>query len=150
MAVAYTLGTGSPPRSSSSWIGRWAMKKRLMTNLAVFALAMASAFCLNAQAQTTEDGPGPSEQPDAPFEIGQSQGTDQPAAPSGDQAAQADQGVARVSMIHGDVSTQRGDSGDWSAATLNAPVVSGDKISTGDNARAEMQLDYANILRVGG
>jgi len=59
-------------------------------------------------------------------------------------------GVARISLTHGDVSTQRGDSGDTAAAALNAPVVTGDKISTGDNARAELQLDYANILRLGG
>ncbi|MGB0040723.1 MAG: FecR family protein, partial [Terriglobales bacterium] len=57
-------------------------------------------------------------------------------------------GVGRVSLIHGDVSTQRGDSGDWSAAALNAPLVTGDKVSTGDKARAEVQLDYANILRI--
>ncbi|MGH9647401.1 MAG: DUF6600 domain-containing protein [Bryobacteraceae bacterium] len=59
-------------------------------------------------------------------------------------------GVGRVSLIHGDVSTQRGDSGDWSAAVLNAPLMTGDKISTADQARAEIQLDYANILRVSG
>jgi hypothetical protein len=57
-------------------------------------------------------------------------------------------GVARVSLIHGNVSTQRGDSGDWSAAQLNAPVVSGDRVSTGDQARTELQLDYANLLRL--
>jgi hypothetical protein len=57
-------------------------------------------------------------------------------------------GVARVSFIHGDVSTQRGDSGDWASAVLNAPIVSGDRVSTGDNSRAELQLDYANILRI--
>ena len=56
--------------------------------------------------------------------------------------------VARISLIHGDVSTQRGDSGDWSAAQLNAPVMGGDRVSTGDKARAELQLDYANILRL--
>ena len=59
-------------------------------------------------------------------------------------------GVARVSLIHGDVSTQRGDSGDTAATALNAPIVTGDKISTGDNARAELQLDFANVLRLGG
>jgi hypothetical protein len=69
--------------------------------------------------------------------------------PSGEAAAQTDQGVARISLIHGDVSTQRGDSGDWSAATLNQPVMTGDKVSTGDNARAELQLDFANIVRLG-
>ena len=58
-------------------------------------------------------------------------------------------GVARVSLLQGDVSTQRGDSGQWDAAVLNAPIVSGDKLSTGDNARAEVQLDFANILRLG-
>jgi len=57
-------------------------------------------------------------------------------------------GVARISLIHGNVSTQRGDSGDWFAAQLNAPLVTGDRISTGDQARAEVQLDYANILRL--
>src|SRR5260370_13465752 len=57
-------------------------------------------------------------------------------------------GVARVSLIHGDVSTQRGDNGAWSAAALNAPVLAGDRVSTGDNARTELQLDYANMLRL--
>jgi hypothetical protein len=57
-------------------------------------------------------------------------------------------GVARVSLIHGDVSTQRGDSKDWSAAVLNAPVLAGDRISTGDKARTELELDYANTLRL--
>jgi hypothetical protein len=73
----------------------------------------------------------------------------QPGGPEGEAPAQTDQGVARISLIHADVSTQRGDSGDWSAATLNQPVMTGDKVSTGDNARAELQLDFANILRLG-
>ena len=66
-------------------------------------------------------------------------------------AAHADEqqpGVARISLIHGDVSTQRGDSGDWAAVTVNTPVVAGDRISTGTKSRAEVQLDYANILRL--
>jgi len=36
-------------------------------------------------------------------------------------------GVARVSLINGDVSTMRGDSGDWVATGDNAPLVRGDK-----------------------
>jgi hypothetical protein len=127
-----------------------------MGSFAVLVLALAGLFSLNALAQTTEEGPGPSDQPSAPMETGQPQ--DEPPAveaqpdanaPSGEAPAQTDQGVARISMIHGDVSTQRGDSGDWSAAALNAPVVSGDKVSTADNARAELQLDFANIIRLG-
>jgi len=57
-------------------------------------------------------------------------------------------GVARISLIHGDVSTQRGDTGDWGAAALNQPIVAGDKVSTGDRSRAEVQLDHSDILRL--
>jgi FecR protein len=57
-------------------------------------------------------------------------------------------GVARVSLIHGDVVMQRGDSGDWIAGTLNTPVVAGDHVSAGAKSRTEVQLDYANILRL--
>ena len=64
-------------------------------------------------------------------------------------ASQPSSGVARISLIHGDVSTQRGDSGDWAAAALNQPIVSSDKVSTGVDSRAEVQLDPANILRLG-
>ena len=118
-------------------------------------------FSISALAQTTEEGTGPSEQPSAPMEIGQDQNGPQgqsgdaqpteaqPGGPSGEAPAKTDQGVARVSLMHGDVSTQRGDSGDWSAAVLNQPVMTGDKVSTGDNARTELQLDFANILRLG-
>jgi len=73
----------------------------------------------------------------------------QPGGPTGEEPAKTDMGVGRISLIHGDVSTQRGDSGDWSAATLNQPVVTGDKVSTGDGGRAEVQLDFANVLRLG-
>src|SRR5487761_74733 len=57
-------------------------------------------------------------------------------------------GVGRISFIHGSVSTQRGDTGDWVATTINAPLAQGDTISTGDNARTEVELDYADILRI--
>jgi hypothetical protein len=58
-------------------------------------------------------------------------------------------GVARISLIQGDVSAQRGDAGDWAAAALNQPLVGGDRISTGDGSQAELQLDHSNILRLG-
>ena len=66
----------------------------------------------------------------------------------GQQGSPNDAGAARISFIHGDVSTQHNGSNDWAAATLNTPVVNGDHISTGQNARAEIQLDHANILRM--
>jgi FecR protein len=149
------------------------MKNRFTFSFAILVIALAGALSSGMQAQTTEEGPGPSEQPSAPMEMGQidsaqppqmdqpydgqtSESTDstqpaeeaQPGGPSGEAAAQTNQGVARISLMHGDVSTQRGDSGDWSAAVLNQPVVSGDKISTGAEGRAEVQLDFANILRL--
>ena len=141
------------------------MKSEFIGSLAIVALALS----FGALAQTTDEGPAPSDQPSAPMEIGQSgpeappmearpndgqpsdaQPTEaEPGGPSGEAPAQTDQGVARISLIHGDVSTQRGDSGDWSAATLNQPAMTGDKISTADNSRAELQLDFANVLRLG-
>jgi hypothetical protein len=57
-------------------------------------------------------------------------------------------GAARISLIRGDVSTMRGDTGQWAATTVNAPLVQGDSISTGERSRTEIQLDYANILRL--
>jgi hypothetical protein len=151
----------------------WLMKSRVLSSSAVLTLALATSFSLSALAQTADPGPGPTEQPDAPMEVGQQQPTDpqsgnqssdippdgqgsdaqpqeaQPGGPSGEAPAATDMGVARISMIHGEVSTQRGDSGDWSAATLNQPVMTGDKVSTGDGGRAELQLDFANIFRLG-
>jgi hypothetical protein len=56
--------------------------------------------------------------------------------------------VARISVVQGDVSTLRGDSKDWVATTANAPVVRGDTIATGPDSRTELQLDYANVLRL--
>lgn len=59
-------------------------------------------------------------------------------------------GVARVSVVQGDVSVQRGDSGEWVAATVNTPLLTNDHLATGANSRAEVQFDGANLLRVGG
>ncbi len=63
-------------------------------------------------------------------------------------AEEQQRSVARVSLIQGDVSTLRGDSGDWVPTTVNAPLVPGDNVSTGEGSRVEVQLDYADILRL--
>ena len=148
------------------------MKNKLIAGLAMLALVIVGGLCLSVNAQTTEEGPGPSEQPSAPMEVGQQQPPppgqagpppdmqdqqDQAGPPGQDQGETQEQaqqqenqhGVGHISLMHGNVSTQRGDSGTWSAAVLNQPVLEGDKVSTGDGARAEVQLDYANILRLG-
>jgi len=65
-----------------------------------------------------------------------------------DENPQTQPAVARLSAIQGDVSMQRGDSGDWVAATVNTPLEAGDRVSTGNGGRAEVQLDYANVIRL--
>ncbi len=57
-------------------------------------------------------------------------------------------GVARVSLLNGDVSVRRGDSGDWVAAAINAPLLAEDRVMTGPGARAEVQLDFYNRIRL--
>ena len=63
---------------------------------------------------------------------------------------QPGQSVARLSVINGEASVRRGDSGEWVAAILNAPLMAGDSISVAPGASVEMQLDYANFVRIGG
>ncbi len=56
--------------------------------------------------------------------------------------------MARISLFNGDVSVRRGDSGEVTAAAMNAPVGSGDAFMTGTAARAELQFDAANMVRI--
>lgn len=84
---------------------------------------------------------------------GNAQAQDYPAGPNGEAAPKSEgpaPDVARISLIFGDVSTQRGDTGDWSATSINAPVVRGDQVATGEKSRTEVQLDYANMVRLAG
>src|ERR1700744_3820610 len=57
--------------------------------------------------------------------------------------------VARISVLSGDVSVRRGDSGDVVAAALNAPLMADDRLLTSSSSRAEVQLDSSNMIRVG-
>ncbi len=70
------------------------------------------------------------------------------AAARADDASENGPGAARISNLQGEVSLQRGDSGDWVGATLNAPVMQGDTVATGARSRVELELDYANVLRL--
>jgi hypothetical protein len=82
----------------------------------------------------------------------------QPAAqaagvPAGQAGAEEDgpgRGVARISLMNGDVSVRRGDSGDAVAAAINAPLMADDRVLTGPDARAEVQLNYYNRIRLAG
>ena len=76
---------------------------------------------------------------DDPQALPQRQPQAQPQAPSA---------VGRISVIHGDVSIMHGDAGESVAGTVNTPVVPGDKVTTRDQSRAEVQLDFANVMRL--
>ena len=58
-------------------------------------------------------------------------------------------GVARLSLINGDISVQRGDSGEWVAGVINAPLLTGDHVATGPNSRGELEFDASNVVRLG-
>ncbi|MEO8100127.1 MAG: DUF6600 domain-containing protein [Acidobacteriota bacterium] len=60
-----------------------------------------------------------------------------------------DHGVARLSLLNGDVTIRRGDTGEAVAGELNAPLVELDHVLTGPGSRAEVQFDYANMIRLG-
>ena len=57
-------------------------------------------------------------------------------------------GIARISLVRGEVAVQRGESGDSIQARANLPLVEGDYLTTGPASRAELQLDYSNLLRL--
>jgi hypothetical protein len=65
-----------------------------------------------------------------------------------DQQADQQRTVARLSIAQGDVNVKRGDSGDLVAAVVNAPLLPQDHVQTSDGSRAEVQLDYANMIRL--
>lgn len=53
--------------------------------------------------------------------------------------------AARVAFLSGPVSLEAGGAEDWSSAPLNYPMVSGDRIFTGDGARAAIQCGSTDI-----
>ncbi len=57
-------------------------------------------------------------------------------------------GVANVSVVQGDVVIVRGDSGEQVAASINAPLLPGDYISTAGGSRSEVQFDGISMLRL--
>ena len=89
----------------------------------------------------------PSQQSDSELNRMESKPSEQP-----EQTAQSESdpalGVARISLARGEVAVQRGESGDSIQARANVPLVEGDILSTGPASRAEIQLDYSNLMRL--
>jgi hypothetical protein len=57
-------------------------------------------------------------------------------------------GVARISLVAGQVSVLRQGQGQWSKALLNTPLVQGDEVYVAGGGRAEIEFDYADTIRL--
>ena len=68
--------------------------------------------------------------------------------PQQDAAADQQHGIARLSIVQGDVNLKRGDDGQFTAATINAPLSAQDQVQTSGGSRAEVELDAANLVRL--
>src|SRR3954447_20174835 len=90
--------------------------------------------------QQPSDGPGPG--PQVPYGNGQDAGDDPEAA------ADEQHGVARLSVLLGEVGIRRGDTSEVVAAAVNAPLQKGDGVQTSGSGAAEIQIDSANVVRV--
>ena len=84
-----------------------------------------------------------------PSDAGPGISDDQGVLPSQLDSEDRNHGVARVSLLNGDVAIRRGDSGDFVAAAINAPLLALDSVQTGPGSRAELQFDTANRVRFG-
>jgi len=69
--------------------------------------------------------------------------------PQPDDGDAPDHGVARISLVNGDVTVRRGDTGDLTSAAPNGPLLVNDLLATGPNSTAEIQFDGANMIRLG-
>ena len=56
--------------------------------------------------------------------------------------------LARLSYLVGHVSFQHASDADWSAASINLPLEPGDRIYTGPDGRAEIELDDGSVYRL--
>jgi len=65
-----------------------------------------------------------------------------------DIASDQQHGVARISIVQGDVNLKRGDNGQLSAAVVNAPMMARDHLETAPGSRAEVQLDATSLIRL--
>jgi len=134
--------------------------KRLITFIAVliisagFTPAASSLFAQGEYGQYSDPQAGPPPPP-APGPDQNAPGPSQDQAqnqPQGDQSqSQSDAnapGVARASLIQGDVSSQQDDNSQLVPVTLNTPLEAGERVSTAKDARAEIELDYGDQLRL--
>src|SRR5579871_5643294 len=78
------------------------------------------------------------------------QNQNQNAPEAGIDADSAAHAVGRLSLMNGSVSVAHGDDGQMAGAILNAPLVTSDRLLTGPDGRAEIELDPSNAVRASG
>ncbi len=115
---------------------------RLVVLFASAALACAAASCgkhdTSAPAQSEASGPAQSTA-STPAQFDASAPAQAQSAEHPDPSSR----VARLSLLRGEVSLAPAGENDWARAELNRPLVTGDKLWTQANARAELQLGSA-------
>ncbi len=112
--------------------------RRLITPVALLTLSLTAGFLAWAQPFPQGQYPPPQGQQGPPP---QGQGQDDP-------ADAAEHGVGRLSLINGSVSLTRGDSGESIPASINEPLVTTDRVITGQGSRAEIQFDPGSMIRL--
>lgn len=118
------------------------------SRISIILLSLSLAT-LPVLAQVAPPPPGYPQYPQNQYPPNQANVPPQGAADGGDQQEPGPgAGVARISLLDGDVSVRRGDSGDYVAGTQNAPVMAQDSIQTGNGARAEVQFDITSMIRL--
>jgi len=107
--------------------------RRLIIPVAILTLSLTAGFLAWAQ----------------PFPQGQYRPSQVPPLSGQDDPADTSQhGVGRLSLINGSVSLSRGDSAEFTAANMNEPLLTADRVVTGDGSRAEIQFDPGSMIRL--
>ncbi len=110
--------------------------------LSVFLAVTLGVFSTPSMAHGQDEAADPQQQ-------GYPQNWPQPQDPNAqDTAGDEQHGVARLSIVQGDVNVKRGDNNELVAAVTNAPVMMQDRLQTSPGSRAEVELDYANLIRL--
>jgi hypothetical protein len=118
-------------------------RKAFRFGLTIMAAAFGSGAILLGQYSQPQYPPYQQQQP-APYQQQPANGEVGAQDVAGDQQ----HGVARLSIVQGDVNVKRANSGDLVAAVVNAPLMTGDHLQTSPGSRAEVQLDAANLVRL--
>ncbi|MBV8903360.1 MAG: FecR domain-containing protein, partial [Acidobacteriia bacterium] len=124
--------------------------------LTVFGSPVEAQFATAPQDSASAQSPQPQaqyQQPQYPqTQQGYSnnpQSYSQPDEAQPDPAMDRQHAVARLSIVQGDVNVKLGSTGELVAAAMNAPMVAQDHLQTSPGSRAEVELDSANLVRLG-